>query len=123
MRRKGLVVLVSDLFDDADKLLFGLQHFRHKRHEVIVFHLLDDDEIRFPFEDMTLFEGLEAKPELLCDPRALRDGYLEAFERFTDRVRRGCRNNKIDFVRVNTADPLDVVLSAYLANRASSRNM
>ena len=123
MRRKGLVVIVIDLFDDADKILFGLQHFRHKRHEVIVFQVLDDDEIRFPFQDMTLFEGLEEMPELLSDPRALRDGYIEAFERFTDRVRSGCRNSKIDFVRVNTGDPLDVVLSAYLATRASSRNL
>ena len=123
MRRKGLVVIVSDLFDDPEKILFGLQHFRHKRHEVIIFQILDDDEIRFPFEDLTLFEGLEEMPELLSDPRALRDGYLEAFEGFTDRVRSGCRNNKIDFVRVNTADPIGVVLSAYLATRASSRNL
>ncbi len=123
IKRKGLIVIISDLFDDPEALLFGLQHFRHKKHEVIVFQILDDDEINFPFEDLTLFEGLEDKPELLCDPRSLRDGYMKAFEGFTDRIRRGCRGSRIDFVRVNTAHPLDVVLSAYLANRAASRSM
>ena len=121
IKRKGLVVILSDLFDDPEKLLFGLQHFRHKRHEVIVFQILDDYEIRFPFEQMTLFEGYEGWQELLCDPRALRKGYLEEYELFSDKMKRGCRNNKIDFVPINTKNPLDVVLSAYLANRLNTR--
>jgi uncharacterized protein (DUF58 family) len=119
--RKGLLVILSDLFDDPEKLLFGLQHFRHKRHEVIVFHLLDDYESSFPFEGMTLFEGYEGWKELLCNPRALRQGYLQEYQNFTDRMKRGCRNNKIDYVPVNTRNPLDVVLSAYLAHRLNSR--
>jgi uncharacterized protein (DUF58 family) len=122
IRRKGLVVILSDLFDDPEKLLFGLQHFRHKRHEVIVFHLLDDFESRFPFEQMTLFEGYEGWEELLCDPRSLRKGYLDEYGAFVDKMKRGCRNNKIDFVPINTRNPLDVVLSAYLANRLTSRS-
>ena len=121
IKRKGLVVILSDLFDDPEKLLFGLQHFRHKRHEVVVFQLLDDQEIRFPFDQMTLFEGYEGWQELLCDPRALRKAYLEEYEQFSEKMKRGCRNNKIDFVPVNTKNPLDVVLSAYLATRLSSR--
>lgn len=121
IKRKGLVIILSDLFDDPEKLLFGLQHFRHKRHEVIVFQLLDDFEMKFPFENMTLFEGYEGWQELLCDPRSLRKGYVEEYEQFTDKMKRGCRNNKIDFVPVNTKNPLDVVLSAYLANRLSSK--
>jgi uncharacterized protein (DUF58 family) len=121
IKRKGLVIILSDLFDDPEKLLFGLQHFRHKRHEVIVFHILDDNEVQFPFNSMTLFEGYEGWEELLCDPRALRKGYLEEYRNFADKMKRGCRNNKIDFVQVNTKNPLDVVLSAYLANRLNSR--
>jgi uncharacterized protein (DUF58 family) len=121
IKRKGLVVILSDLFDDPDKLLFGLQHFRHKRHEVIVFQILDAFETDFPFDNMTLFEGYEGWQELLCDPRNLRKGYLEEYHSFTEKMKRGCRNNKIDFVPVCTKHPLDVVLSAYLAARANVR--
>jgi uncharacterized protein (DUF58 family) len=121
IKRKGLVIILSDLFDDPEKLLFGLQHFRHKRHEVIVFHILDEYERDFPFPNMTLFEGYEGWDDLLVDPRALRKAYLEEYEDFTSRLKRGCRNNKIDFVPINTKHPLDVVLSAYLANRLNSR--
>jgi uncharacterized protein (DUF58 family) len=121
IKRKGLIVILSDLFDDAEKLLFGLQHFRHKRHEVIVFHILDDFESSFPFGNMTLFEGYESWPRLLCDPRALQKGYLEEYRTFSEKMKRGCRNNKIDFVPINTKQALDVVLSAYLATRANFR--
>jgi uncharacterized protein (DUF58 family) len=121
IKRKGLIVILSDLFDDPEKLLFGLQHFRHRRHEVIVFQILDDFEINFPFDNMTLFEGFEGWQELLCDPRALRKAYLEEYQASTDKLKRGCRNNKIDFQQINTKHPLDVVLSAYLATRMNSR--
>lgn len=121
IERKSLVVLISDLFDDPDRILSGLAHFRHRRHEVIVFQVLDDYEIRFPFQDMTLFDGLEELPEIQADPRALRAGYLRAFERFQNRLQRGCRNNKIDYQVVNTAEPLDQALSTYLATRGQRR--
>jgi uncharacterized protein (DUF58 family) len=121
IKRKGLIVILSDLFDDPEKLLFGLQHFRHRRHEVVVFQILDDFEMNFPFNDMSMFEGYEGWQELLCDPRALRKGYMDEYTAFTEKMKRGCRNNKIDFVPVCTKHPLDVVLSAYLAARANCR--
>ncbi len=121
IKRKGLVVILSDLFDDPDKLLSGLQHFRHRRHEVIIFQILDDFETSFPFDNMTLFEGYEGWQELLCDPRSLRKGYIEEYQAFNEKMKRGCRNSKIDFVPVSTKHPLDVVLSAYLAARANCR--
>ncbi|MEI6233033.1 MAG: DUF58 domain-containing protein [Planctomycetota bacterium] len=121
IKRKGLIVILSDLFDDPEKLLSGLQHFRYLRHEVIVFQILDDFEKRFPFDSMTQFEGYEGWEELICDPRSLRKGYLEEYEAFTDKMKRGCRNNKIDFVPITTSQPLDVVLTAYLATRANTR--
>ncbi|HYG75313.1 MAG TPA: DUF58 domain-containing protein [Planctomycetota bacterium] len=121
IKRKGLIIILSDLFDDPEKLLFGLQHFRHKRHECIVFQILDDYESSFPFDNMTMFEGYEGWEELLCDPRSLRKGYLDEYQAFTEKMKRGCRNNKIDFVQINTKQPLDVVLSAYLATRANFR--
>ncbi len=121
IKRKGLIIILSDLFDDPAKLLSGLQHFRYLRHEVIVFQILDDFETRFPFDNMTQFEGYEGWEELICDPRSLRKGYLEEYTEFTDKLKRGCRNNKIDFVPISTNQPLDIVLTAYLATRANSR--
>ncbi|MHC4914032.1 MAG: DUF58 domain-containing protein [Planctomycetota bacterium] len=120
--RRGLVVLISDLFDDPERILTGLQHFRHKRHEVLVFHILDDTEIKFPFRDMTKFIGLENWPELVCDPPSLRKGYIEEYDNFTHAMRRGCLNTRIDYVQMNTSLPLDVALTAYLANRANTRS-
>ncbi len=80
IKRKGLIVILSDLFDDPAKLMSGLQHFRYLRHEVIVFQILDDFEQRFPFDSMTQFEGLEGWEDLICDPRSLRKGYLEEYK-------------------------------------------
>ncbi len=120
--RRGLIVLISDLFDDPQNILAGLQHFRHKRHEVLVFHLLDDAEIKFPFRDMTKFIGLENWPELVVDPRSLRKGYLEEYENFTSTMKKGCLNTRIDYIPMNTSQPLDVALTAYLANRANTRS-
>jgi uncharacterized protein (DUF58 family) len=121
VKRRGLVVLISDLFDSAENILRGLQHFRHKRHEVIVFHVLDDTEMKFPFRDMTKFIGLESWPELIVDPPALRRAYLEEYETFASTMRKGCLNMRIDYVPMNTSHPLDVALTAYLATRASTR--
>ena len=121
VKRRGLVVLISDLFDSAENILRCLQHFRHKRHEVIVFHVLDDAEMKFPFKDMTKFVGLENWPELIIDPPALRRAYLEEYENFAAAMRKGCLNMRIDYVPMNTSLPLDVAITAYLATRASTR--
>jgi uncharacterized protein (DUF58 family) len=117
IRRRGLVVLISDLFMDLDSLLASLRHFRHKRHEVVVFHVMHDDELTFPFQDNTLFRGMEVQQEILTEPRALRKSYLESLERFLSQVRRTCAVCGIDYVPVNTKMPLDAVLSAYLVFR------
>lgn len=115
--RRGIVILISDLFDDPEKLLRALQHLRHRRQDIIVFHVLDEFELSFPFQRMTLFEGLEEYPKLLVDPRALRQAYLEEVEKFTSRIRRGCVQNRIDYCPVTTDKPLEVELTRYLAAR------
>jgi uncharacterized protein (DUF58 family) len=121
IRRRGLVVIVSDLLDGADRVLAGLRRLRGRRHDVVVFHVLDQDETTFPFDRMTRFEGMEEPaPHLLCDPPALRAAYLEALEEFRRTVRAGCLAERIDYVPLDTATPLDVALSGYLARRASS---
>ncbi len=120
--RKGLVMVISDLFDDPQEILLGLQHLRHKKHEVILFHVLDEHEISFPFDDMTKFEGLEGYEPLICQPRSIRQAYLEEVNRFIDEVKKGCRSYNIDYVQLTTDRPLDVALTAYLATRAGSKS-
>ena len=81
--RRGMMVLFSDLLVDADDLLRGLRRLRQRGHDVLVIHVLDDDELDFPFAGPTRFEGLETDQQLSCNPRALRQGYLAALEGFS----------------------------------------
>ena len=120
IRRRGLICMVSDLFVDLDGLLRGLQHFRHYDHEVLVLHVMDEDELTFPFEGNTQFRGLEQTGRLVIEPRALRQGYLEAVERFCKDVKRRCVANRIDYKLISTADHLDAALCAFLAARAAA---
>jgi len=121
IQRRGLIILISDLFDKPEAILKSLQHFSHKRHDVIVFHVLDEFELTFPFERMTLFEGLEEYPKLLIDPRSLRKAYLEEVNKFCEEMRRGCVKQMVDYVRISTDQDLDVELTKYLAGRLSIR--
>ena len=121
IQRRGLIILISDLFDKPETVLKSLQHFSHKRHDVIVFHVLDEYELTFPFERMTLFEGLEEYPKQLVDPRSLRKAYLEEVNKFCEEMRKGCVKQMIDYVRISTDQDLDVELTKYLAGRLSIR--
>ena len=115
--KRGLVCLVSDLFVDTPTLRTTLQHFRHRRHEVVVMHVMHDHELAFPFNDNTLFRGLEVDMQLLTEPRALRKSYLEIVERYLHQVRKTCASCGIDHVLLNTKEPLDAALAGYLALR------
>lgn len=117
--RRGFVIVLSDLFDDPDQVLAGLRDLAKRGHDVVVFHVLDRDEVEFPFERMTMFEGLEQMPELLVEPRALREAYLGEITAFQDRIRKGCLAQRIDYVRLTTNQELGIVLSWYLSMRAA----
>jgi uncharacterized protein (DUF58 family) len=117
INRRGLIFILSDMFDDVDDILMGLKHLRHRRHEVILWHILDGAELTFPFQQATLFKGMEQEPALLTDPRSLRQSYLELVERFLADLGRGCRDQNIDNVLMRTDTPLSVALSSYLAHR------
>jgi len=117
LKRRGVVVIISDMFDDVRSVLAGLKHFRHRRHEVIVLHVLDPAEIEFPFDRPTLFKGLEGLPDVLTDPVSLRRAYLREFGQFTKALEAGCRDQHFDYLRLQTDEPLDRVLSGYLAAR------
>lgn len=118
LNHRGLVVLVSDLLTNVDDVIAGLQQLRHRRQDVIVMHVLDHDELNFPFNDNTLFEGLE-QPDFqqLVDPQSLRETYLEIVQDFIRRIRSACMNHGIDYVLLGTHDPIDAGLSGYLAGR------
>jgi uncharacterized protein (DUF58 family) len=120
LTHRSLLVILSDFFDDIDSIRQGLRHLRYKKHEIMVFQVLDPTEIEFPFEEVTLFKGLEELGELLTEPRALREGYLEQLRMFTDELKKISRGMNIDFQRFSTGDSLDVVLSQFLANRSAS---
>jgi uncharacterized protein (DUF58 family) len=117
VRRRSLIVLLSDLFDNAEEVLRGLQHFRHRRHEVIVLHLLDDAEIEFPFDRVTLFEGMERGEEIIADPRVVAQGYRLRFRQFLDDIRRGCMKKNIDYELMRLSQPFDRSLTTFLARR------
>src|SRR5262249_29968658 len=118
---RGMIIFVSDLLADREPFFRGLEMLCHRRHDVLVFHVLDDDELIFPFAGTTRFEGMEQLPDLLCDPRALRDGYLEALEEYLVEVRRGCAQKGIDYSVVRTSDYLDAVLTKFLHHRMARR--
>lgn len=120
LRHRSVIVLLSDFFDDMANLKQGLRHLRYKRHEVLAFQVLDPAEIDFPFDQTTLFKGLEGSGELLTDPRVLREAYTAELKSFTDELSKMCRGMHVDFTRMNTGEPLDVALSGFLATRSAS---
>lgn len=117
IRRKGIVILISDFFDDEEKILAGIQHLRFGGNEVIVFHTMDPFELEFPFTGMVEFHGLEGIPKIMTRPREIRRTYLREVEAFRRRIKEGCERNNVHYVLVNTAQALHEVLSGYLAFR------
>lgn len=120
--RRGLIVVVSDLLADREGLFRGLKLLRSRGHDVLVFHVMDDDELDFPFNGPTRFEGMELPEFLRCNPRALREGYLTALGAYLEEVRRGCVRNGVDYALIRTSQPLDAALAAYLSNRLGAHH-
>ncbi len=118
---RSLILIFSDLLTERDDIFKGVEMLRHRRNDVSLFHILDDDELTFPFGGMTRFEGMEELPNLMCDPKALRDGYLEALEEYLVEVRRGCTRMGVDYTLVKTSDYLDAVLSRFLFQRIANK--
>jgi uncharacterized protein (DUF58 family) len=117
VKRRGLVVLMSDLFEDPDEVLFALRHFRHKRNEVVVFHVLDAAERKFGFQREAVFQDMENRDEMLVRPWEIQREYREAVDAWVDRYRRTCREIGVDYVPMHTETPFDTALLAYLDKR------
>ncbi len=117
LKRRGLVVIFSDLLDDPDAVLAALKHFRHQKHEVIVFHILDPLEKSLDFRSDTLFVDAETGERLHADPRSLGDAYRDSMRLFSERIRRECRAADIDYAAIETSQPFDAALFRYLTRR------
>lgn len=119
IKRRGMLVVLSDLFTDPDEMLRGLQHFRHRKHEVIIFHVLDRDELTFPFKDSAVFQGMEGEEPLMAEPNALRREYLNAFSAYVEKLKKGCRELNMDYQQLVTDQPVDTSISRYLSSRSN----
>ncbi|MFH5804747.1 DUF58 domain-containing protein [Alienimonas sp. DA493] len=120
-RRPGMVVLFSDLFADREATYRGLRMLRSRGHDVLVFHVLDDEELDFDFQGTTRFVGMEDAGEVTCDPRSLKAGYLQAMNDFCEETRKRCAANLIDYQVVRTSEPFDAALSRYINSRLGFR--
>lgn len=117
LKRRSVVLILSDLFDSIPSMMAGLKHFRHRRHDVIVFQVLDSAELDFPFRRTTMFKGLEQLPDVVTDPRSIRRAYLEELQKHIQQVRKGCRSQNVDYQLIRTDETLDVALSGFLSAR------
>ncbi len=118
--KRGLVILISDLLDEPDRVIEGLKHFRFKGTEVVVFHLLDPDELTFPFERATRFRDLENEDEVIAVPSLVRDQYLREVGNLIDLYKRELQSVGIDYCLLDTSTPLDFALMSYLSTRGRS---
>lgn len=118
IKRRGLVIVISDLLDDPDKMLLGLKHFRHRRHEVIVFHVLDPYERNFAYKSEARFKDMETGKELLTDPWQIRGEYMTRLEDYLEWISKSCRDSHIDYHLLDTSIPFDRALFGYLAKRS-----
>jgi uncharacterized protein (DUF58 family) len=117
-KRRGLVIVISDFLDDEAKVINGLQHFRHDNHEVIVFHVMDDAELTFPYDRLTRFKDMEGVGRVVVNPKSLRSRYLARINAFLDQLKTDCFERKISYNLVNTNQPYDTFLAEYLEKRS-----
>ena len=118
VKRRGLVILMSDLFDEQEDVIKALRHFRHKRNEVVVFHVLDRVEREFDFPREAIFEDVETADEMLVRPWEIRKEYRGAVGAWIERYRNVCREIGVDYVPMHTEMPFDTALLAYLDKRS-----
>jgi len=117
IKRRGLIILISDLLDDPENIAKGLKHFRHNKHEVILFHLIDDKEKDFDFKEEAIFRDMEDNKEVLVFPWKVREDYKKKLENDMAYLKKECNNYKIDFVELRTSDSFDLALFNYIKKR------
>ncbi|MFQ5676579.1 MAG: DUF58 domain-containing protein [bacterium] len=118
INKKGLIIIISDLLDDPSSVLRGLQHFRFKGHDVILFHIMDEAERTFPFKNVTKFIDLEGSAQMMAIPSLVRDNYLKKMNEHIEQFKQGCGRMQVDYHLLDTSKPLDFALFSYLTHRS-----
>jgi len=118
IKRRSLIILISDLFDDQDAVIKGLAHFKHRHHEVIVLHVLDKAEIDFPFENFKDFIDMETNQKIPVDGQAIRNAYTRVFNQFLSFYQKACSERNINYTRAVTQTPFDYFLYNFLQLRS-----
>lgn len=118
--RRSLVIIISDFFDNIEKIVHQLKYFQFKKNEIILFHILDSYELTFPFEKTTFFESMEDERRILAEPKSIRERYLSGINRFIEQLRQTCYENQIDYSLIDTSTPLDQTLIKFLVRREST---
>ena len=120
LNRKSLVVLISDMLDDEVKIIKTLQQLRSMGNDVILFHVLDDAELLFPFNQSSEFIDSETQETFITSPAAIRSSYLENLNQYLSYCKKQCQSSGVDYCLLNTSQPLDAALASYMARRARS---
>jgi uncharacterized protein (DUF58 family) len=123
LKRRGVIILISDLFDEPEEVLRGLKQLRSKGNDILVFHLLDRDELEFPFEEPTLFKDMEEDLKLLTDPKSIRPAYLKALHSLIEGYQESCASYLIDYALFDTSVGLDLALARYLKWREKFKRL
>ncbi len=118
--KRGLIIIISDLYDDPDEIAKAFQHFVWKRHQLLVLHVMDPAELEFPFKKILSFVDMETDEKLQVDPRSVRDAYVEEVTAFIEKYRKECGDRSIDYVLTRTDTPYDRMLLNYLAKRKAA---
>ena len=129
IKARGMVILISDMLDESNRhpdaphddcgeLIHALRHFQHKKHDIILFHVLDDSELDLPFDELSNFRDVETGSRVAVDPATFRKTYRLRVQGFVDGLRRGCLQTNIDYKLVRTSMPIESVLTEYLHFRA-----
>ena len=116
--KRGLIIIISDLLDDENEVIKGLRHFKHKGHEVIIFHVIDPKEKNLDFDQNVNFFDVENNSSIMTDTRQIKNQYNKAFKDFCNFYKNHCARNKIDYVPINTNQPLDISIMQYLIKRS-----
>ena len=120
LHKKSMVILISDLLDDEERVINTLQNLRGMGNDVIAFHLMDEAELKFPFNEASEFVDMENQETYITSPAAIREAYLENLNEYLSFCKKKCQRSGIDYCLLNTSEPLDEALSAYMTKRARS---
>jgi len=117
IKRRGLIIIISDLLDDPKKVLSGIKHLQYNKHEIVVFHIVDDMEIDFDFKGEIIFEDLESNQKIKTDSRYIQQEYLKQFQKHCNFYKSSFYEGYVDYNILRTSEPIETALAQYLLRR------